>query len=570
MDADAVLAEYRRKAAAPPSFGGAGRRLASENARGAALSEVDDTMARMEARLTSLTAADEKPAKSARGRAEKRGVAAEGLTELARLEESARVTARKIVTLREQVESMRSALMAAGVEVDGCEGQEGAEGSGGAEAAAPSQATKAAVRVRPAAGRNAAPTSARELHDSAAKRAALLRRQQPASQATLAALERERGALEAALSAAGLPMPRLKSPAGAAPSACGGAPPCPSALLAQLRRIGEEAAAAAAPAAPRPGGSAEHVCQRATCWSTRRIPLPHRRGVRCRARHAVRRRPGKPRAGATAPPRSTRALARPWWLRSACTLHRPQAVRMRDGVVVAITDDPRGEAISLCCPYGLALLRTADFEAVAVAASGDNSVVLLHPKTLKRIAELPGSTGPEPVDPCGGLRNPIGVACCDDEVYVADQGNYRVAVYSIVGRTGGNRGRHGQPRFQFARQLGRRAPGPVPEAQRSSEEVAPATGVCHLSSSGFVQPPTGVAIVQGLLAVAEDGGRISLLSRQDGVARLAFDLPEGVADLMGGLSLCEERQMLLAAAKSTHELVSMDLVGGLWAAFSED
>ena len=215
-----------------------------------------------------------------------------------------------------------------------------------------------------------------------------------------------------------------------------------------------------------------------------------------------------------------------------------QKVRLSDGAVL------KRSRTFLCCPYGLAVLpqpprsgrggaRASDY-AVLVADSGGNQVVMFS-SNLDHICTIGW----------GALRNPTSVACCDGEVYVVDSGHRRIAVF---------------------------APGRAERADDPTGHPAGETYVLVRSLGGpsggepngfaFIQPPSSAQLVGDWLAVAEDGGRISLLSRADGAAVCVLDLPEaGLCELVGGMAVHPSCRLLLCAAKSTHTLIALDIAG---------
>ena len=206
MDADSVLAEFRRKKAsgAASAFGAGGRRVdSSATPRGTALTEIDDAMARMEARLGRLADTESPPLARARERP------TEGLGELARLEKEARELRQQLGAEREAVDALRAALVEAEIEE-----QEPSDGSEGGEPAAeppsapaPAPAPPAAVRIRPSPLAAGGGTTPRELEQATARRAVALRKQVASAHAEVASLASLRARLEQQLTDAGKPLP---------------------------------------------------------------------------------------------------------------------------------------------------------------------------------------------------------------------------------------------------------------------------------------------------------------------------------------------------------------------------
>lgn len=233
--------------------------------------------------------------------------------------------------------------------------------------------------------------------------------------------------------------------------------------------------------------------------------------------------------------------------------NRVQRIELSSGRVLCSSSD------HLCCPFGLALVPSSPREMLAVCDSGNNRIALLYADTLAHAGAV-GDAGASPSDGSDDrrLRNPTGVAFYEGELYVADQGNKRVSVYSA------------SPPYAFARALrahdrslqsaGSRGDGAVSSRLCTAVAscLAPST-ICH-PPGGFVQQPSGVAIVNNLLAVSEDSGVVSLLSPKDGHLHARLEFGSRI-ELLGGMAACARRRMLFVAAKSAHVVLPVDMRG---------
>jgi len=256
---DALLREFRRPAAEPKTFGGAGRKLQDNGPRqivGAAAADVDASMAWMEQRVKQLDmlAAEQQQERDALPSQRKPKAAPRTsahtsvndstITELASMERELRQA-----TMRLQAESARAAALRAQLAAASVD----ASAVASAVAAAPAPATastaaRAAVQVRPAAtggsnsrsssGSGEAGTAAAELREAAARRAAQVRKQLPGVRAQLEAAAHEATQLETLVRSSGL---EVADAADGAPAGVGGGgdsgSPHPVALYAQLQRL---------------------------------------------------------------------------------------------------------------------------------------------------------------------------------------------------------------------------------------------------------------------------------------------------------------------------------------------
>ena len=256
---DALLREFRRPAAEPKTFGGAGRKLQDNGPRqivGAAAAEVDASMAWMEKRVKQLDmlAAEQQQERDALPSQRKPKTAAltaahtsandSTIAELASMERELRQATRRLQAESTRAAALRAQLAAASVD---------ASAVASADAAAPvpaaaSTAARAAVQVRPAAtggsssssssGSGEAGTAAAELREAAARRAAQVRKQLPGVRAQLEAAAHEATQLETLVRSSGLV---VADAADGAPAGVGGGgdsgSPHPVALYAQLQRL---------------------------------------------------------------------------------------------------------------------------------------------------------------------------------------------------------------------------------------------------------------------------------------------------------------------------------------------
>jgi X-X-X-Leu-X-X-Gly heptad repeat protein len=256
---DALLREFRRPAAEPKTFGGAGRKLQDNGPRqivGAAAADVDASMAWMEQRVKQLDmlAAEQQQERDALPSQRKPKAAPRTsahtsvndstIAELASMERELRQA-----TMRLQAESARAAALRAQLAAASVD----ASAVASAVAAAPAPATastaaRAAVQVRPAAtsgsrsssgsGSGEAGTAAAELREAAARRAAQVRKQLPGVRAQLEAAAHEATQLETLVRSSGL---EVADAADGAPAGVGGGgdsgSPHPVALYAQLQRL---------------------------------------------------------------------------------------------------------------------------------------------------------------------------------------------------------------------------------------------------------------------------------------------------------------------------------------------
>ena len=256
---DALLREFRRPAAEPKTFGGAGRKLQDNGPRqivGAAAADVDASMAWMEKRVKQLDmlAAEQQQERDALPSQRKPKTAAltaahtsandSTIAELASMERELRQATRRLQAESSRAAALRAQLAAASVD---------ASAVASADAAAPvpaaaSTAARAAVQVRPAAtggsrsssgsGSGEAGTAAAELREAAARRAAQVRKQLPGVRAQLEAAAHEATQLETLVRSSGLVVADAAdgAPAGVGDGGDSGSPH-PVALYAQLQRL---------------------------------------------------------------------------------------------------------------------------------------------------------------------------------------------------------------------------------------------------------------------------------------------------------------------------------------------